>query len=259
VVEYDRTPLPDVYVEARTLPVESLAVWRDAIREAVPPGAGIARIVDLGCGTGRFTALLAELFGVAVVGLDPSLRMLAHRQTPAEAPTHFVAGTAEAMPVATAAIDLVLLSMVYHHLRVADAIAELRRVLRPGGRVVVRNPTRETVDSYEFLRFFPEAKAMDVARIPSREAVARDFLAGGFTLACHRTVVHTVATDHRDYLRKISLRGLSSLQAISDQEFERGLDAFARHCRAVEGDRPITEPTDLFVFARSGDSRATVQ
>jgi SAM-dependent methyltransferase len=163
------------------------------------------------------------------------------------------------MPVATASIDLVFLSMVYHHLRVADAIDELGRVLRPSGRVVVRNPTQETVDSYEFLRFFPGARAIDVARVPSRQSVARDFLVGGFTLACQRTVVHTFATDHRDYLRKISLRGLSSLQAISDEEFERGLDTFARHCRAVEGDRPITEPTDLFVFARSGDSRATVQ
>jgi ubiquinone/menaquinone biosynthesis C-methylase UbiE len=258
-LDYDRTALPDVYVEARTLATESLAVWREAIRAAVPADTGIARIVDLGCGTGRFTALLAGMFGVAVVGLDPSLRMLANRQTPAGAPTHFVAGTAEAMPVATASIDLVFLSMVYHHLRVAGAIGELGRVLRPGGRVVVRNPTRETVDSYEFLRFFPEAKAIDVARMPPREAVARAFREGGFTLACRRTVVHTFATDHRDYLRKIGLRGLSSLQAISDEEFERGLAAFARHCRAVEDDRPVTEPTDLFVFVRSPDSGATVQ
>ena len=257
-MEYDRTPLPDVYIEARTLPTESLAVWRDAIRAAVPPRTGITRIVDLGCGTGRFTALLADLFGVAVVGLDPSLRMLANRRTPAEATTHFVAGAAEAMPVATASIDLVLLSMVYHHL-LADAIGELERVLRPDGRVVVRNPTRETLDSYEFLGFFPAAKALDEARMPSRAALIRDFAAHGFNLVCQRVVIHTVATDHRDYLRKISLRGLSSLQAISDEEFERGLDAFARHCHAVEGDGPVTEPTDLFVFARSRGSRATVQ
>jgi ubiquinone/menaquinone biosynthesis C-methylase UbiE len=249
-VEYDRTPLPDVYVQARTLPADSLAVWADLLREIVPPPPPSARLLDLGCGTGRFTTLLAEVFGVAVLGIDPSLRMLARREAPDASRARFVAGAAEAVPVATGSIDLVLLSMVYHHVRVPEALLEVRRVLRPGGHVVVRNPTRECLDHYLFLAFFPEAKAIDVARMPTRAGLAADFLRRGFTAVSHRTVSHVVAGDPRDWYRKVSLRALSSLQLISDEAFTQGLREFEAYCRTADPDRPVREPLDLFVFTR---------
>jgi len=38
----------------------------------LPPGPEIRRVVDLGCGTGRFTGLLADVYGTSVVGVEPS-------------------------------------------------------------------------------------------------------------------------------------------------------------------------------------------
>lgn len=250
-MEYDRTALPDVYVQARALSADTLTLWRDIIRDVVPPRPPVARILDLGCGTGRFTSLLADLFGVPALGIDPSLRMLAQCERTDAGVARFVAGAAEALPVAPASIDLVLLSMVYHHVRVSDALPEVRRILRPGGRVVVRNPTRECLDSYTFLAFFPEAKAIDVARMPARATLAADFATHGFTMVAHRTVSHVMATDHRDCYRKISLRALSALQLISDEAFARGLQDFDAYCRTADPDRPVHEPVDLFVFTRS--------
>ena len=84
----------------------------------------------------------------------------------------------------------------------------------------------------------------------ARSTSSRAFLAEGFGRAGHRIVRHLFARSYAEYHRKISLRGLSSLQAISDGAFARGLAAFERHCRA-QGAGPIYEPVELFVFRRT--------
>src|SRR5437667_10802052 len=159
--------------------------------------------------------------------------MLTGREPLAAARGTFLAATAEALPLATGAIDLVFLSLVYYHLGAKTAaLAELRRVARAGGHVIVRQVTRESADEYEYVRFFPDALALDLRRMPSRDGLTRAFLAEGFGRAGHRIVRHLFARSYAEYHRKISLRGLSSLQAISDGAFARGLAAFERHCRA---------------------------
>lgn len=92
-------------------------------------------ILEIGCGTGEAAAALAGA-GVVVVGLDRSRRMLeeAQRRHPG---LWLVAGEARRLPVATGAVDRVLAARVLHHLHgAAAALAEWRRVLRPGGRLV---------------------------------------------------------------------------------------------------------------------------
>ncbi|MGH7413979.1 MAG: hypothetical protein ACREKJ_07235 [Candidatus Rokuibacteriota bacterium] len=59
--------------------------------------------------------------------------------------------------------------------------------------------------------------------------------------------------SYAEYFAKISARAISSLQAIPDEAFARGLAAFERHCREAE-DRPIHEAVEIFLF-RSGPVR----
>ena len=222
-MQYDRTPLPEVYRAARTLPPETMDVWGRAIRAMLPAAVALERVVDLGCGTARFTRLLADVLHAPVVGVEPSLRMLAEREIGDARLARFVAGTAEALPLAGGSVDLVFASMVYHHLRPDAALAEARRVLRRGGQLMLRTPTRESLGHFMYLTFFPEALAIDEARMPSRRALIEACEAAGFVLCGHELVRQRFAEDHADYYRKISLRGLSSLLLISDEQFARGL------------------------------------
>ena len=249
-MDYDRTPLPEVYRGARTLPPEAMDVWGRAIRAMLPAPSAVERVVDLGCGTARFTRLLAEVLHAPVVGVEPSLRMLGEREIRDPRLARFVAATAEAIPLADASIDLVFVSMVYHHLRPDAALAEVRRVLRPGGHVMIRTPTRESLGDFTFFTFFPEALAIDQARMPSREELVETCGAAGFARERHERVRQPFAADHADYYRKISLRGLSSLQLMSDDAFARGLRDFAVYCRSAERHEPIYEVVDLFLFSR---------
>jgi len=94
------------------------------------------RVLDTGCGTGRHTCWLHEQ-GALVTGVDPSEEMLAvaRAKTPA---LHLVRAGLESMPLASASFDLVLNALVLEHVAELDApFAELSRVLRPGGRLVV--------------------------------------------------------------------------------------------------------------------------
>ena len=249
-MEYDRTPLPEVYRIARTLPPETMDVWGRAIRAMLPAPVALDRVVDLGCGTARFTRLLADVLHASVVGVEPSRRMLAEREIGDGQRARFVAGTAEALPLADGSIDLVFASMVYHHLRPEAALPEIRRVLRAGGHLMVRNPTRESVGEFTYVRFFPEALAIDEARMPSRRTLVEACEAAGFVPRAHELVRQRFADDHADYYRKISLRGLSSLLLISDDGFARGLREFAAYCQSAERHQPVYESVELFLFSR---------
>ena len=100
-----------------------------------------ARVADLGCGSGVFTALAREA-GVDCVGLDISARLLdvGRRRYPG---LGLLAGDVEALPFASGSLDGVLLSGVLHHLPDPSACArEVHRVLRPGGSFAAFDPNR---------------------------------------------------------------------------------------------------------------------
>ncbi|KQR03348.1 ubiquinone biosynthesis protein [Arthrobacter sp. Leaf141] len=95
----------------------------------VPATAG--EVLDVGAGTGKFTALLLAK-GLAVTAVDPSadmLEQLAEHYPRATA----VLGTAEATGLPAAAFDVVTVAQAWHWCDAAAASTELARVLRPGG------------------------------------------------------------------------------------------------------------------------------
>jgi SAM-dependent methyltransferase len=106
------------------------------------------RVLDLGCGTGLLSERLqGELAGVRVVGCDYSAGMLHH----AAARTRRIAwvqGDALRLPFRTATFDAVVSTEAFHWFPdQAAALAEMHRILLPGGRVLVAlvNPPLEVV------------------------------------------------------------------------------------------------------------------
>jgi ubiquinone/menaquinone biosynthesis C-methylase UbiE len=102
-------------------------------------GAGAGnRVVDLGCGPGT-AARFAAGRGAQVTGVDPAgvMLRLARRLTPASAGVEFVEGSAESLPLPDGSADVVWTIASVHHWHDVDAgLAEIRRVLEPGGRLL---------------------------------------------------------------------------------------------------------------------------
>ena len=94
-----------------------------------------ATAVDVAAGTGLVTRFLAGL-GARVTAVEPDIRMAAVLASRSRG-VSVVAGSAEALPVESASVDLVTVSSAWHWFDHDRAAAEFSRVLRPGGRLVV--------------------------------------------------------------------------------------------------------------------------
>ncbi len=100
-------------------------------------------VVDLGCGTGQLTQRLVGTFpAAAIVGVDLSDGMLARAAgrlaTAGDGATGLVQADAEQLPFAVSSVDVVVCTESFHWYRdQAQALNELARVLRPGGRLLI--------------------------------------------------------------------------------------------------------------------------
>ena len=100
-------------------------------------------VLDIGCGDGKFTGVLATLFE-RVEGLDVNERKIEAAQKAADAAglaIKFRAGSGEALPHPDRSIDVVVFSNSLHHMADMDgALREAARVLVPGGLIYVMEP-----------------------------------------------------------------------------------------------------------------------
>jgi ubiquinone/menaquinone biosynthesis C-methylase UbiE len=254
-VDYDRMA-PD-YVAGRALPPEGMAPWRDAIAPWLPAErAGRSPLLDLGAGTGQFAAAMAGWFGVRVVAVEPSggMRAQAARGHPHPG-VGWVAGVAERLPLRDASCALAWVSTVLHHLDDLDAAAaELGRVLRPGGPVLVRQAFPGRMDEVNlYTRFFPAAALLvEGGGLPSVERVVAAFGAAGFRVEGLSKVAQVSAPSLAAYRDKVRSRADTGLRLLPDDQFAAGLAALDRAVAAETVPAPVVDRLDLLVLRRRG-------
>jgi ubiquinone/menaquinone biosynthesis C-methylase UbiE/DNA-binding transcriptional ArsR family regulator len=96
-------------------------------------------VADLGCGTGQVSAAIAP-FVARVIAVDTSAAMLhaARRRLNTFTNVELRRGDLEALPIDTAQVDAAMVTLVLHHVpQPGKALAEVARVVKPGGRVLV--------------------------------------------------------------------------------------------------------------------------
>lgn len=239
-VDYDKQSAN--YDRGRGLTPEAIATWMAHAR--IHLRGDVARLLDLGAGTGRFSAHLADAFDSEVVGVEPSAGMIERASTKPHPRVRLVRGTAEHLPLASASCDGAWLSNVIHHFDDMNAAAhELRRVVFPGGPVMIRGAFggRPIPSLY---RYFPSTEKT-VSTFPALNDVIGAFEAAGFISFSTERVEQLLARTLSEMIERIKLRADTTLELLPDEEFEAGVNAMIEDAKTNDG--PVVDPLDLLV------------
>jgi ubiquinone/menaquinone biosynthesis C-methylase UbiE len=247
-MDYDATQIPSVYDKGRDHGPALLNLWMDAVASHVQIDS-INTILDLGCGTGRFTGALADHFNAEVIGIDPSTKMLEQAQSKLLDPRiRYASGSGEAIPLPDNTVDLIFMSMIFHHFDdPSKAARECRRVLRKGQKAFLRTGTRDHISAYAYVDFFPESLPILNEVLPASSLIQDVFEAAGFQMVRSEAITQTIAPNYEAYAEKLAAGADSVLARLNKFDFETGLIAMRAHAASV--DVPVVESIEFFVFS----------
>jgi SAM-dependent methyltransferase len=248
-VDYDAR-LHAVYAAGRQLSPDALQTWMEAFARHLPATRPLVWL-DLGSGTGRMTPSLASAFGGPAHGVEPSDKMraqaLAHAGHPA---VRYAAGSAEHIPLPDALCDAALLFFVWHHVVDREGAAqELRRVVKPGGKLFVQANFSDRMPDIWWFRVMPEWRNVDTAQFRSEEEVKRDFTGAGWTLVSRDQVTWLRSANLAEDFERLKLRTVSAFEHMSEEVVEAGFTRIEAALPSL-GDGPQYETSELLVFQR---------
>jgi SAM-dependent methyltransferase len=234
----------------REIPRDGLGEWREAIRRHLRPSPGMT-VADIGAGTGAFTAAFSDWFGLGVLAVEPAAAMRA--QIPRRPGIQVFEGHADALPLPDDSADAAWLSTVIHHIPDLQAAArEIRRVLRPGAPVLIRQAFPGRAGRIELVRWFPET-ARTIDTFPSVEQACQAFAAAGFRRAALEQVPQTHMTSLAEFLGQADTfrHADTTMRGLTEEEFLRGKERLRRAVQdagETASPEPRTSWLDLLVL-----------
>lgn len=196
-----------------------------------PHPAGL--YLDIGCGTGNYTHALHRR-GVRFIGMDPSLEML-DKARQANGEIDWRVGRAEETNLNNAEVDGIMATLTIHHWQdLKQGFAELYRVLKPGGSLVLFTSTPAQMEGYWLNHYFPLMLRDSIHQMPAEDVVKSAMATAGFAEPMRET--YAVAPDLQDlflysgkhdpwlYFKPAVRNGISSFSSLANrEEVEAGL------------------------------------
>jgi SAM-dependent methyltransferase len=239
---YVANPLPQVAATLRAL-----------VRDLDP-----VRILEVGCGTGRWLAELGQA-GRHAFGLDLSPAMLGQaRPHLKREPPDLACGRALRLPFPDRTFDLVYCVNALHHFGGPRAfVAEARRLLRPGGALaVIGMDPRRSRDTWYLYRYFKGTYAADRRRFPTPGELVDWMAAAGFERVEWRPAERIFGPlVGRDIFKNSFLHkgGTSQLALLSDEAFALGMQHIeAALAQAEAAGETLVFPVDILLTITVG-------
>jgi SAM-dependent methyltransferase len=249
-VDYDR--IAHLYDEPlRDHPADAQLV---AFLQGRPEGRSErARILDLGCGTGKqLLANHAAFPHVSAVGLDLFRGML--RIARARCPSaRWIHGDASRIPFRSNTFDYVTNQFSYHHIQdQVGFVHEVFRVLKPGGRFVMVNIDPWSMPGWIIYRYFPRARDLDHQDFLPARAFADLMRAAGFANVQVARQGQRVSESLVSFLAYARQRHrISQLLAVSDEDYHAGIYRLEREIER-DGEAATVASESCLVTIRGG-------
>jgi ubiquinone/menaquinone biosynthesis C-methylase UbiE/ADP-ribose pyrophosphatase YjhB (NUDIX family) len=245
-VDYDQAA--EYFDDVRTTMPEHLDAWAENLVRLGGISAE-SKVLDVGCGTGRYALRITDRTGAVVWGLDASKGMLTKARN--KSPGLWIWGDAVALPTLDESFDAVILMLVLQHLNdEPKALAEAYRVLKPGGRLIVVTVSHGRIRRH-VMRHFPGMVRLDLGRfMPIPELKWHLGNAEFQDVKSHRIVTEGPDTSAEDLIQRFRRRYISTIVLLSKEDFEKGLALFEERVRKLYGNK-VESVIDLtFIEAR---------
>ncbi|WP_431934279.1 class I SAM-dependent methyltransferase [Micromonospora sp. RP3T] len=238
-IAYDDTDAA-AFAATRHLTDDGLTAWRQAGARHLDPTPGM-RLLDLGAGTGSWALAFTTWFpGLDVVAVEPSAAMRARSTF-----RPVLAGDAARIPLGDDSVDGAWLSTMIHHVPdLAAAARELRRIVRPGGPVLIRSAFAGRHAAITLFRYFPEAvRVLDT--YPGVAEVGSAFAGAGFPTASVEPVPQVTAPSLAEAAATLRREAHTPLHLITEDEYAAGVARLREAARVDTG--PVIDALDLLV------------
>jgi len=196
-------------------------------------------VLDIGCGTGRFTLNMLDAKPSMLFALEPSAEMLKQAVLKDRCKHIFwIRGDGQRLPLRDKFLDCVYMTSVIHHIENKNmALQDIRRVLKKNGNCVIMTYSHSGIKKH-VINDFPGVTAIDSKRMPSIPCLKNMMRAVGFKDVKH----HVVKVDEgyvsvSEYLERVRSKYVSTLTLLDENAFQRGLKTFEERIRKKYGGR----------------------
>ncbi|HEY1366923.1 MAG TPA: methyltransferase domain-containing protein [Gaiellaceae bacterium] len=182
------------------------------------------RVLEVGCGTGTMSTALAERALCKVWAVDASPEMVEVARGRVPGGVGLKVARAEDLPFRDGWFERVVMRLVLHLVDRPRALAELRRVLAPGGRLALATFAPEHFDEFWLNGLFPSLEAIDRGRFPTPEQLDRAILDAGFATVRLVRLSQSRETDRETALARIRGRHISTFDLLDEDEIRAGTE-----------------------------------
>ena len=226
----DYRKIASFYDKGRSLSEQNTVMWLNLIAERSRVSRG-AKVLDLGCGTGRFSLPMAKVLGFDVTGADSSTEMLAKaKEKDIDSEVSWILADATALTFPDDVFDVVFMSHLLHHVdSPLTVLIECHKVLVSSGVLLIRYGAIDQIRNDVEHVFFPQVIEIDEARTPTREYVEKCLLDAGFVDISSEEVVQQTYQTSSAHLDAARAKSTSVLSMISKESFHTGISRLAAH------------------------------
>lgn len=220
----DYSNIASFYDKGRPISEQNIDLWLELIVKFSRMSEG-ARVLDLGCGTGRFSIPMVTRLRFRVTGADSSREMLKKAwEKDTNGLVQWDLDDAQQLTYPDESFDIVFMSHLLHHVDdPCQILSECQRALASPGVVLIRYGAIEQIRDDVEHTFFPEVLTIDEARTPTVKTVEKWLVEVGFQEIISQEIVQKTFDTNTAHLDMVKAKGNSVLSMISPGASEKGI------------------------------------